>query len=83
MINYISANDGGLEFHTGNGGAFLVSRDINELVGFALDHGFAETVMGSSSMDFASEYGFETNEGADELLEKVFRRVAFVTEGVV
>ena len=32
-------------------------------------HGFADTVMASSSMDFASEYGFKTDDGAKKLYQ--------------
>jgi len=37
--------------------------------------GFAEVVMGSSSMDFASEYGFKTDEGASLMLKRVLELV--------
>ena len=32
-------------------------------------HGFDDTVMASSSMDFASEYGFKTDDGAKKLYQ--------------
>ena len=32
-------------------------------------HGFDDTVITSSSMDFASEYGFKTDDGAKKLYQ--------------
>ena len=37
--------------------------------------GIAETMMGSSSMDFASEEGFETDDGAMLLLKRALELV--------
>ena len=38
-------------------------------------YGLAETVMGSSSMDFASENGFETDDGAMLLFKRALELV--------
>ena len=61
-IDYISADNGGLALSAGN---VTIRANTAEAIAEAMiNHGIAETVMGSSSMDFASEYGFETNDGA-------------------
>ena len=61
-IDYIGADNGGLALYAGN---VTISATTVEAVAEAMKtHGLAETVMGSSSMDFASEEGFETDDGA-------------------
>jgi len=61
-IDYIGADNGGLALSAGN---VTIRANTAEAIAEAMkDHGLAETVMGSSSMDFASEEGFETNDGA-------------------
>ena len=61
-IDYISADNGGLALSAGN---VTIRANTAEAIAEAMiNHGLAETVMGSSSMDFASEEGFETNDGA-------------------
>lgn len=82
MINYVSAENAGLVFHTENDEVFS-SSNIDNLVEFAVVNGFAETLMGSSTMDFASEEGFETDDGASLMLKKVFARYELFTDGVV
>jgi hypothetical protein len=76
-INYISAESGGIKMHYGEGrgskGQFkdfvfgttpeVLAKHMNEI-------GVADTVYGSSSMDFASEYGFENDDDAQLLWEK-------------
>ena len=61
-INYLDAHNGGINMYSDTG---LKGCNTAEAIAEAIkDHGIAETVMGSSSMDFASEYGFTTNDGA-------------------
>ena len=69
-IDFISADNGGIMFY---GGRDDVAMELN-CVGFAktpemVDYiiktrGLADRVMRSSSMDFASEYGFANNDDA-------------------
>ena len=69
-IDFISAENGGIKFY---GGRDDVAMELNP-VGFAKTpkmvnyiiktRGLADRVMHSSSMDFASEDGFETDDGA-------------------
>ena len=61
-IDYIGADNGGLVLYAGN---VAIRATTAEAIAEAMkNHGLAETVMGSSSMDFASEEGFETDDGA-------------------
>ena len=61
-IDYISADNGGLALSAGN---VTIRANTAEAIAEAIKyHGIGETVMGSSSMDFASEEGFETDDGA-------------------
>ena len=61
-IDYIGADNGGLALYAGN---VTIRATTVEAVAEAMkNHGLAEIVMGSSSMDFASEEGFETDDGA-------------------
>ena len=69
-IDFISAENGGIKFY---GGRDDVAMELNP-VGFAKTpkmvnyiiktRGLADRVMHSSSMDFASEYGFANNDDA-------------------
>lgn len=67
MIDYITALNGGIavfeNFHNELGWA----SDVNELADLLIKHGASYDVMGSSSMDFADEYGFDSRNGAVDL----------------
>ena len=77
MINYVSAGNGKLELHDEDHDVLHMSSDNPVLLAefVRMRGGFAETVMGSSTMDFASEEGFETNDCASLLLKRVFELV--------
>ncbi len=64
-INYIDADNGKLELHVGN--KIKSSADPIILADIMSKHGFADVVMGSSAMDFASEYGFKKDGDAKKL----------------
>ena len=77
-IEFISAKDGMVELYTRGfdydkfGGKHLLAasdnpRALADAMKFA---GLAERVMGSSSMDFASEEGFSSNAGALDLWDE-------------
>ena len=71
MISYLNANEGKIELKDiGTGEVFCASADANVLAEAIKSLGVAETVLNSSSMDFASEYGFETNSAAWDTLYK-------------
>ena len=74
QIDYVDVRNGGLEFYSHVDGK-------SEFVGFAhtaeeaaklfVKHGTGH-MYGGSAMDFASEEGFDTDEGAQEMLDKAF-----------
>ena len=65
-INFVGSNNGGLEFVLENDTYEnkVVGKNLEECALIIAKHGLADRVMGSSSMDFASEDGFETDDGA-------------------
>ena len=69
MIDYLNAEDGNVEFYADH---TLVGRADNaeDLADILINNDVAEAVYGSSSMDFASEYGFDHDEGASNLLDE-------------
>ena len=69
-INYISAESGGIRMHYGKGRDFVFGTTPEVLAKHMNEIGVADTVYGSSSMDFASEYGFENDDDAQLLWEK-------------
>ncbi len=64
-INFIGAHNGKLELHMGD----KVKSSANPIIlaDIMSKHGFDDVVMASSSMDFAKENGFKTNDGAKKL----------------
>ena len=70
-INFISAEDGKLVLHYDQMGVHKSKMSDNPIIlaDIMSKHGFADTVMASSSMDFASEYGFKTDDGAKKLYQ--------------
>tara|TARA_R110000851_G_scaffold3922_3_gene16069 strand:- start:483 stop:749 length:267 start_codon:yes stop_codon:yes gene_type:complete len=69
MINYISASESQVQLWD-ESGIVASSSDANDLANVIFENGgFADAVYASSSVDFASEEGFDTDEGASELLE--------------
>jgi hypothetical protein len=74
MINYVDAVNGGIEMTTKKGET-LWSDTVEGVAKAMYDYGIAKTMMGSSSMDFASEEGFETDEGAMLLLKRALELV--------
>lgn len=73
MISYLSCNEGKLELHNyeddGSNEIVCSSNHVNELGNCLANYGFGEYFRTSSSMDFADEYGFKTQDGAHNLLE--------------
>lgn len=68
-VDFVSADNGGLTLTSNND--VLWSRDVAELAAFVVEKGLAPSVMGSSSMDFAEEYGFDHNDAAAEAWNSV------------
>jgi hypothetical protein len=82
MINYVDAVDGGIKMHYGETRGskgqyqdFVFATTPEGLAKHMTEIGLAETVMGSSSMDFASEEGFDTDDGAQLLLKRAFELI--------
>ena len=68
MIDFVAAKNGGLEFIT-ICDTKIFGQTLEECAEIIASQGLANRVMGSSSMDFADEYGFETAEGAMEMYQ--------------
>ena len=72
MISYLSCSEGKLSLHNyenGNHEIVCSSYNVNELANCLANYGFGDFFRTSSSLDFADEYGFETMDGAHDLLE--------------
>ena len=66
-IDFVSANNGGLEFFAESAGIWVNigwAKSVEECALIIAKNGLASQVSGSSSMDFASEYGFENDDDA-------------------
>ena len=76
-IIFIGAHDKGLSFHIGkrgtSGGKRFVSRDYKVLAKTIFEHGIDEDCIMSSSLDFAKEEGFRTDNGARKLLNRAIK----------
>jgi len=69
-IDFISADNGGIKFYAGRDDVAMELNCVGfaktpEMVNYIIKtRGLADRVMHSSSMDFASEYGFSNNDDA-------------------
>ena len=72
-IDYIGADNGGLALSAGN--VTIRANTAEEVAEAMKNHGIADTVNGSSSMDFASENGFETDDGAMLLFKRALELI--------
>ena len=61
-IDYVSADNGRLALYAGK--TTIHADTVDDAVEAILDHGLSESVFSASSMHFASEYGFDTDNGA-------------------
>ena len=66
-IDYISAENGGIKMYAGVGNVKGWMKTASGIAYVLATVGLADTVMGSSTMDFASEEGFENDGDAIEL----------------
>jgi len=74
MIDYISANNGNIQLWNGNQ-IVAEACTAKSIVYFLQENGFNEDgVYASSSMDFASEEGFETDDCAKNLWNEALNR---------
>ena len=80
-IDFIDASGGGIKMYSGNnlkgwgGTAKGIAYTLRTV-------GLADGVMGSSSMDFASEYGFENDGAARELWDEAIGIYNWEVNGV-
>ena len=79
MINYVAACNGGIKMFYGRGRGskgqykdFVFSTTPVGVAGFMSELGLSDTLTGSSNMDFATEAGFNTDDGAQLLLKRAF-----------
>ena len=68
-IDFIAAHNGGIQMFS-NEGVVGYGNTVEMIAYVIKTKGLANTVMGSSSMDFASEEGFATDDGAKLLWEQ-------------
>lgn len=66
MIDFISANNAMIQMFDGDQMVAEAST-AKSICYFIQEYGLAESVFASSSIDFASEYGFETDDAAFDL----------------
>jgi hypothetical protein len=74
MIDYVDAYEGKLELFA-DGKTCGSSNNPAELAAIITANGLAEAMYGSSSMDFAREAGFESDDGAALLLKRTLELV--------
>ena len=74
MIDYITVHNGGIKMFAGKGlkGWSKTAKGVAYTLKTC---GVGETMMGGSSMDFASENGFETDDGAMLLLKRALELI--------
>lgn len=77
MIDYIAADNGKIEMY--NNGDIVAGVETAKGICYVLQmYGFDGCVATSSSIDFASEYGFENDEDAALLWEEGVKRFYMV-----
>jgi len=76
-INFVSARDGKLQLHYYEMGVEKIKASENPIILAEVmrKHGFEDTVMASSSMDYASEDGFRTDDGAKNLYKNALNLI--------
>jgi hypothetical protein len=74
-VDYISAHKGGIQMYSDTDGLVGYGKSP-EMVAYVLTtKGMASEIYGGSSMDFASENGFASDDGASLLLKKALELV--------
>ena len=75
-ISYISAHNGGIQMFSDTSVGIVGFGKTPESVAYVLNtKGIADTCYQSSSMDYASEEGFDTDDGAAFLFKKALELV--------
>ena len=76
-INFVSAEDGKVFLSYTENGIRKEKGSENPIIlaDIMKKHGFEDTVMASSSMDFAKEYGFRYHDGAIKLYKNALNLI--------
>jgi len=74
-IDFLDAHNGGIRMYAGVGNLKGWSKTAKGIAYTLKTCGIAESVYGSSSMNFASEEGFETDDGAMLLWKRALELV--------
>jgi len=76
-INFVSAEDGKVFLSYTENGINKKKGSENPIIlaDIMKKHGFEDTVMASSSMDFAKEYGFRSHDGAKNLYKNALNLI--------
>lgn len=76
-INFVSARDGKLQLHYYEMGVEKIKASENPIILAEImkKHGFEDTVMASSSLDFAKEAGFRSDNGAKTLYKNAINLI--------
>ena len=80
-INFVTARNGKIELMSDKT-VVVSSVDVEELTNVMYDHGLADSVYHSSSMDFASEDGFENDGDAWVIFEEALKTYNWVANGI-
>ena len=70
QIDYINAHNGGIQMYAGLGNIVGWGNTAQHIAYVMQTYGMADAVYGGSSMDFADEYGFKTNDEAWTMWDK-------------
>ena len=80
-INFVTARNGKIELMSDKT-VVVCSVDVEELTNVMYDHGLADSVYHSSSMDFASEDGFENDGDAWVIFDEALKMYNWVANGI-
>ena len=80
-INFVTARNGKIELMSDKT-VVVSSVDVEELTNVMDDHGLADSVYHSSSMDFASEDGFENDGDAWVIFDEALKTYNWVANGI-
>ena len=80
-INFVTAKNGKIELMSDKT-VVVSSVDVEELTKTMYDHGLADSVYHSSSMDFASEDGFENDGDAWVIFDEALKMYNWVANGI-
>ena len=75
-IEFVDAYNGGLTMYADDKMVGF-GKTVKEVASVMARHGVDGIIYFSSSMDFATEYGFETNDGAKKLFEDALELVTY------